>query len=732
MDKSRVPDWGGWFELWTWIFLMTALLIAHTDLLAVLSTLFGIDTRQLVGWIAGQPLSPIVLGAVIVLVRQTLFSTKSHDSTSSEEHLPSVVAGVVGGRSFSEEPTSQSTEEWASNLPSQTRDLLMQSIVANSTAFELPRIWPTEGVGFIGYARETSLLRLARSCLGMGHVQQTRNQLNIVHVMPFDSRKRLMGTMIKLPNSSGYRLLLKGDPGTLMGYCTERLDRDGAARKTLTDADREVFEQTIEAYSERSLYPLGLVYRDLLPSEVEAGAFLRDGLITSADELRNMLNTRDKWFASVMRGMTFLGLFGIGCLHQPSRAMADGPKETAAARGQSLGPSNATPGKNVSGSAFEWHVLGQLNGKPVEALADTGANCNAISASCARERQLTPDPGSTQARIRLPSGKYCTSLGTTTLQFRFKGEDRIHNVECNIVPRLQQACVLALDFLRTTETLTNFKSRLKEVPLPNGRMSLRLMRDGALDSDSNNGTITGYIAGRKCIAMPDSGSSIMALSGSYVRSRQMTINTRKRCKVKFIDGSSAWTSGTVIAPWQFCQSRIPLWEMLYYFILYFLLLQPLTLSPYARPTWMAQEWHVIENMDVDAILSIDFIKQHDVFRAYESSFVSKLKGSDIFAAKIYGICPCAYPKGNKRLETLASSFCSDSKSYPKPPWSHVQFGKAKPYRSQSSLPTPSATTCWCARTPGGQRSTRPSQTSHLVSKRRPGWQRSRGGSSGTT
>ncbi|KAL1880034.1 hypothetical protein Daus18300_001397 [Diaporthe australafricana] len=345
--------------------------------------------------------------------------------------------------------------------------------------------------------------------------------------------------------------------------------------------------------------------------------------------------------------------------HLPSVADSS-PQETLEALGQSHGPSNATPSKNMSGPAFEWHVLGKLNGKPVEALADTGATCNAISASCANERHLRPDPGSTRERIRLPSGKYCKSLGMTTLQFQFDGEDEVHNVHCNIVPKLQQACVLASGFLRTTKTLTKFKSRLKEVPLPEEhRMSLGLMRDGAVDRDSNNSAINGYVAGAKCLAIPDSGSSIMALSGSHVRSLELRIDTRKRCKVKYIDGSSAWTSGTVTASWQFSSSRMPFWNTLYSMLCY-LLLRPPALLPLARRPWTVQVWHVIEDMDVDAILSIDFIKEHDIFRAYESSFVTK--GLDSFAAKIYGICSSAYPKGNKRPETLASSFCLDIQS----------------------------------------------------------------------
>lgn len=652
-----VPDRGDTIKMFLCQVTFTIFLFRTMQLLAIRSKIFRIIVRHILFGVKA-----IALLKSLKVSPPKSSSVESHYEASDEkwsDGVPSVVTGVVGGRGFSDVPTIQSTKGWATNLPSETRDLLMQSIVLNSTAFE---VLPEEGGGFKGCERETALLGLARSHLGMGHVQETRDEFNVVCMMPFDSSKRFMGTMIKLPHSSGYRLFLKGDPRALLGYCTEKSDFDAASRSPLTDADREDFERTIEAYSQRSLSPFGLVYKDVLPTE--AGAFPSEGIITSTSiaESHDLWSTRDRWVTSTMHNMTFLGLFGINRLHQSSQAMVDIPKKSLRALSQSPRPKSPTPSKNMSSPAFEWHVLGELNGKTIEALADTGANCNAISESCASERNLTQDPGSTRARIRLPSGRYCMSLGTTTLQFRFDGEDEVHNVECNIVPKLKQACVLALGFLRTTETLTNFKSRLKEVPLPRGhRMSLRLMRDRDVGSDINNDALAGYIAGGRCLAMPDSGSSIMALSGPYVRGRQMRIDRRKRCKVKFIDGSSAWTSGTVTAPWQFRRSRIPFWDILY-FILYFLLLKPFL--PHARPPWMVQEWHVIENMDVDAVLSIDFIKEHDIFRAYESSFVTRLKSSDTFAAKIYGICP--YPEGNKRLETLASSFYSDSKSYSNP------------------------------------------------------------------
>lgn len=126
-------------------------------------------------------------------------------------------------------------------------------------------------------------------------------------------------------------------------------------------------------------------------------------------------STHDKWVAYRRDGENFLTMYRNHRLDQSSQAVFDSPGEALKALSQSVGPNNATSGKNMPGPAFEWHVPGKLNGKSVEALADTGVNCNAISASYASERHLTPDSGSTRARIRLLLGNYCVSLGMTTL-----------------------------------------------------------------------------------------------------------------------------------------------------------------------------------------------------------------------------------------------------------------------------------------------------------------------------
>ncbi|KAI0905882.1 hypothetical protein F4823DRAFT_566300 [Ustulina deusta] len=303
----------------------------------------------------------------------------------------------------------------------------------------------------------------------------------------------------------------------------------------------------------------------------------------------------------------------------------------------------------------EWHIKGEVNGHSVDALADTGANVNAISKDEADRLGLVPDPGSASKRIRLPSGKTCPSLGTANLAFNFNGEKTVHLLRCNIVEKLEYSMIVCYDFLRKTETLTRFfKKRIKEVARSSlHRFSLCLLEDDAA-SDEIRARMDGFINGAPVRAVPDTGSGIMALSASYARRLGLQVDTTRRTHVTFADGSSAMTSGVVKATWNFLppdpysgrrawlddggRAASADWT------------KWLVVSSDAERneaqnddkndnTWDYEweyEWHIIEDLPVDAILSIDFIRRHDVFGRHEHAFVCAAPRAALLA-EIFGI-----------------------------------------------------------------------------------------------
>lgn len=288
---------------------------------------------------------------------------------------------------------------------------------------------------------------------------------------------------------------------------------------------------------------------------------------------------------------------------------------------------------------------------------------------------LVPELGSAGKPIRLPSGKTCRSLGAANISFNFHGEETVHALRCNVVASLEYSMIICYDFLQKTETLTRFfKKRIKEVATSClHRFPLHLMED---ISELNNmrARIDGFINGASVRAVPDTGSGIMAVSAAYVKRLGLKVDTARRTKVVFADGSAATTSGIVRATWGFLPPdpqaelrpclddggqdasrdgtkrlvRSPDNESI----------DETELQGNAWDYDWEYEWHVIEDLPVDAILSLAFIKQHDVFARHQHAFIHAPPLSSL--TEIFGICEL--PGGSRELKNLAGEFLADRES----------------------------------------------------------------------
>lgn len=153
-----------------------------------------------------------------------------------------------------------SPSEFVSTLSKEVKELLEQSIVLNTTAFE------GEDNGqdaFIGSKTETALLSFARSHLGMGSVSTERSNADVVQVTPFDSAIKCSAICVKL-NDGRYRLYVKGASEILLGKC-DKIVSDATkelAEMPISDDHRDTLEHVITTYASRSLRTIGLVYRD--------------------------------------------------------------------------------------------------------------------------------------------------------------------------------------------------------------------------------------------------------------------------------------------------------------------------------------------------------------------------------------------------------------------------------------------------------------------------------------
>lgn len=156
--------------------------------------------------------------------------------------------------------TEVSAAELTSMLSAPVKDLLLQSIAFNSTAFE----GDVDGEQtFIGSKTETALLLLARAHLGMGPVSRERDNATTLQLIPFDSGRKCMGIVVQLPNG-GARLYVKGASEILLAKCTQML-RDPSADESLinlTKKDANTISKLIETYASRSLRTIGICYKD--------------------------------------------------------------------------------------------------------------------------------------------------------------------------------------------------------------------------------------------------------------------------------------------------------------------------------------------------------------------------------------------------------------------------------------------------------------------------------------
>lgn len=189
-----------------------------------------------------------------------------------------------------------SPSEFVSTLSEEVKDLLLQSIVQNTSAFE----GDEDGhCTFIGSKIETALLEFARNYLSMGPVSTERSNANVVQVVPFDSSIKCTATVVKLDDSR-YRMYVKGASEILFEKC-DRIVSD--ATKGLVEApicadNREALEQATATYASQSLRTIGLVYRDFESWPPKDSRIDED-------------NPTQAVFEDVFRGMVFLAIVGI-------------------------------------------------------------------------------------------------------------------------------------------------------------------------------------------------------------------------------------------------------------------------------------------------------------------------------------------------------------------------------------------------------------------------------------
>lgn len=188
-----------------------------------------------------------------------------------------------------------SSAEFFSTLSPDTKTLLKDSIILNSTAFE------SEENGkrvFIGSKTETALLQFIVDHVAIESISEERANSEIVQMVPFDSGRKCMAVIVRLPDGK-YRMLVKGASEILISKCTRIITdpTQGTFDTPITADQIETLNGIVSNYASRSLRTIGLLYRDF-----------------SEWPPRGAASTEDKKqadFNKIFKDMIFFGVVGI-------------------------------------------------------------------------------------------------------------------------------------------------------------------------------------------------------------------------------------------------------------------------------------------------------------------------------------------------------------------------------------------------------------------------------------
>ncbi|KAK3379669.1 hypothetical protein B0T24DRAFT_520273, partial [Lasiosphaeria ovina] len=230
-----------------------------------------------------------------------------------------------------------------------------------------------------------------------------------------------------------------------------------------------------------------------------------------------------------------------------------------------------------------------LNGVPIASLVDNGAERCHVSLRFAESHKLSPQDG-TQHVVQPGNGKTVLSPGIVSIPWQFSGESESYLIDCAIIPGCVRDLVLGANFLRLTQTLTKFKSRITAT----ARGVLRRLHLNLLGGEKQR--LWRFLDDVLASALPDTGSDVMLVSEDYARSRGLHVdrNPQHRLELELGDGTVTYTSGVVRhLVWSFGDSGED----------------------------VTSDFYVLPGMPADIILSNELLFELDVFSRFDEFLI---------------------------------------------------------------------------------------------------------------
>lgn len=238
------------------------------------------------------------------------------------------------------------------------------------------------------------------------------------------------------------------------------------------------------------------------------------------------------------------------------------------------------------------HLPLGINGLTENAVVDTGAQENAMAESLAKRLRLPIHRAGKEAHEFVNAvGKRITAIGYTHVPCSF--QDRSQQTVTSrfwVFPKLVVPLVVGRKFLQSTETLTRFKHRLKDVVLSAGVPSR------VLHMELPRWRINCTIDSLTTLANPDTGSDLDLMSLSFVRENGLKLNQVQPGKrhIQFADGTMKRLNGVVSVPFSIGQGQAR-----------------------CRP----REFHVLDGLTSEVLLGNNTLKETDAFNSYGHEFV---------------------------------------------------------------------------------------------------------------
>ncbi|KAI0873034.1 T-complex protein 11-domain-containing protein [Hypoxylon argillaceum] len=256
--------------------------------------------------------------------------------------------------------------------------------------------------------------------------------------------------------------------------------------------------------------------------------------------------------------------------------------------------------QTLSARVSQWTIFGNVMGKLIAALPDSGADACFISPETARLLGLHPQP-ETERRVRLANGREAVSPGSVIVPWNFRNEEATLNMTCWILPGCTHQIILGSEFLEETKCLTTLRHRIqrKYISVPKS-VSVNLLGEGKQ-------RLWGYLNDNFVAALPDTGSDVMIMSRDYARrlGLEIELGPGDIVEVEFADGATALTDGIV---------RDVVWA--------------------SGGHSIQCDFLVLDNLSVDVILAKDYLFEMDVFSDCKEYLT---EDNDIQHLDIYGI-----------------------------------------------------------------------------------------------